>query len=208
MVAASATNDGKYLMVQISKGTDGKVLLYYADLTKAENKKLSNKLTVQPIVSEWIAAVDYVSNIGKTFYFQTDYNAPLMKVVKFNIEEPEFKNWVDVLPEHPKNVLQQAGSMKNGTVMLASYLENAAEKIKIYNFDTPAKLIKNIEMPGYGAVPVSSGGHKDFEMFFKFQTFTDPGSVYRLDMNTYEIKSLRRPNLAHLKLNLDDFTTD
>jgi len=91
-----------------------------------------------------------------------------MKVVKFNIEEPEFKNWVDVLPEHPKNVLQQAGSMKNGTVMLASYLENAAEKIKIYNFDSPAKLIKNIEMPGYGAVPVSSGGHKDFEMFFKF----------------------------------------
>lgn len=52
--------------------------------------------------------------------------------------------------------------------MLVNYLENAAEKVKIYNFDSPAKLIKNIEMPGFGAVPTSSGGHKDYEWFFKF----------------------------------------
>lgn len=63
--------------------------------------------------------------------------------------------------------------MKNGSVMLVNYLENAAEKMKIYSFETPAKLIKDIDMPGYGAVPISSGGHKEFELFFKFQTFTD-----------------------------------
>ena len=39
--------------------------------------------------------------------------------------------------------------------MLVNYLENAAEKVKIYSFDTPAKLIKNIDMPGFGAVPIS-----------------------------------------------------
>lgn len=142
MVASHTTNDGKYLIIQISQGTDGKVLLYYADLKKAENKQLSKKLTVKPIVKEWVAGIDYINNIGNTFFWQTDYNAPLQKVVKFNIEEPDFKNWVDVIPEHPKNVLQQAASMKNGTVMLVNYLENAAEKVKIYNFDSPAKLIK------------------------------------------------------------------
>lgn len=52
--------------------------------------------------------------------------------------------------------------------MLVSYLENAAEKIKVFNFETPAKLIKEIEMPGFGAIPISSGGHRDFELFFKF----------------------------------------
>lgn len=98
--------------------------------------------------------------------------------------------------------------MKNGTVMLANYLENAAEKLKVFNFDTPAKLVKEVAMPGYGAVPVSAGGHHDYEWFFKFQTYTDPGSVYRLDMESYEVKSLRRPRLEHLSLNLTDFTTD
>jgi len=63
-------------------------------------------------------------------------------------------------------------------------------------------------MPGYGAVPTSSGGHKDYEWFFKFQTYTDPGSVYRLDMDSYKVLSLRRPHLEHLSLNISDFTTD
>lgn len=63
-------------------------------------------------------------------------------------------------------------------------------------------------MPGFGAVPISAGGHDEYEWFFKFQTFTDPGSVYRLDMNTYEVQTLRRPQLEHLSLNINDFTTD
>lgn len=163
---------------------------------------------MKPIVSEWIASYDYVHNVGKTFFFQTDYKAPLNKVVKFDIEKPSFENWVDVIPEDPKKVLQSVQSMKNGSVMLTNYLENAAEKVKVYDFQTPAKLIKEVEMPGYGAVPISSGGHNDYEWFFKFQTFTDPGSVYRLDMNTYESVTLRRPQLDHLSLNTSDFTTD
>ena len=92
--------------------------------------------------------------------------------------------------------------------MLLNYLENAAEKIKVFDFSTPAKLVKEIEMPGFGSVPKSSGGHKDYQWFFKFQTFTDPGSVYRLDMETYEVETLRRPHLAHLSLNISEFTTD
>lgn len=63
-------------------------------------------------------------------------------------------------------------------------------------------------MPGYGAVPISSGGHKEHEWFFKFQTYTDPGSVYRLDMESYKVNILRRPHLEHLSLNISDFTTD
>lgn len=208
MVGSHTSHDGNYLLIHLSQGNDGKVLLYYADLQLPENQNLDKKLTVAPIVSEWIAAYDYVHNTGKTFFLQTDYNAPMNKVVKFDLDKPAFENWVDVIPEHPKNVLQQVHSMKNGTVMLVNYLENAAEKVKIYDFNSPAKLIKEVEMPGYGAVPTSSGGHRDYEWFFKFQTFTDPGSVYRLDMNSYEVQELRRPQLQHLSLNVSDFTTD
>lgn len=159
LLAAHSTHDGNYLLIQISQGADSKILLYYADLTKDENKNLDQKLVVKPVVTEWVGSYDYINNIGKEFYFATDYNAPLSKIVKFNIEKPAFENWIDVVSEHKKNVLQSAGTMKNGTVMLVNYLVNAAEKIKIYNFETPAKLVKNVDMPGFGAVPISSGGH-------------------------------------------------
>lgn len=133
-----------------------------------ENKNLDKKLTVKPIISEWVAQCDYIHNIGKEFFFSTDYKSPLTKVVKFNIDQPQFSNWIDVIPEHSMFVLQSAGAMKNGEVMIVSYLENAAERMKIFNFDTPAKLIKDVEMPGFGAIPMSSGGFKDDEIFFKF----------------------------------------
>jgi len=58
----------------------------------------------------------------------------LNKIVKFDIEKPAFENWVDVVPESENKVLQAAQSMKNGTVMLITYLENASEKVKIYDF--------------------------------------------------------------------------
>jgi hypothetical protein len=41
MCASHSTHDGKYLIIQLSQGTDGKVLLYYADLTAPENKNLN-----------------------------------------------------------------------------------------------------------------------------------------------------------------------
>lgn len=105
MLASMPSNDGDYLLIEISKGNDGKNLLYYADLQDPNNKDLNKRLTVKPVVTEWIASYDYVNNLGKDFYFATDYNAQLQKVVKFNIDEPAFENWVDVIPEHPKNVL-------------------------------------------------------------------------------------------------------
>jgi len=134
MVSSHVSHDGNYLIITISEGSDGKILMNYADLSIKENKDLSKKLEVKPIVSEWIATYDYVHNIGKTFYIQTDYKAPLNKIVKFDIEKPAFENWVDVVPESENKVLQSVSSMKNGTVMLITYLENASEKVKIYDF--------------------------------------------------------------------------
>ena len=158
------------------------------------------------MVNEFIATYNYIHNIGNEFYFQTNYKAPLGKIIKLNIDKPEFENWVDIIPEHNKNVIQKADASKYGTVILVNYMENAAEKMKIFGFD--GKHLHDVEMPGYGAVPMSSGTVFDNEWFFKFQTFTDPGSVYRLDMNTYDVSILRRPKLDHLSLNISDFTTD
>jgi prolyl oligopeptidase len=105
MVSSHVSHDGNYLIITINEGNDGKILLHYADLTTQNNKGLNQKLNVKPIVSEWIASYDYIHNIGKTFYFQTNYKSPLNKVVKFDIEKPSLEKWVDVIPEDPKNVL-------------------------------------------------------------------------------------------------------
>lgn len=92
--------------------------------------------------------------------------------------------------------------------MMANYLENAHEQIKIYSFDIPSELIKDIQLPGFGSIVSQSGGVRDYEWFFKFQTYTDPGTIYRLDLHTYNIKSLLAPQFENIKLNFSDFVTD
>jgi len=71
------------------KGSGQQSLLFYADLRKDENKNLDKKLTVKPIVNEWIAQYDYVHNIDDQFFFQTDLKAPMQKVVTFDINNPQ-----------------------------------------------------------------------------------------------------------------------
>jgi prolyl oligopeptidase len=92
--------------------------------------------------------------------------------------------------------------------MMLNYLENAHERIKIYNFEIPSQLVKDVELPGYGSVVAQSGGWDDYEWFFKFQTYIDPGSIYRLDLHSYQMKSLLTPQFENIKLNMSDFVTD
>jgi len=77
------SNDGNYLLINLFLGSDGKTILFQADLTSEENKNLNQKLAYKPIVEEFIAKYNYIHNFGKEFYFQTNHKAPLGKIVKF-----------------------------------------------------------------------------------------------------------------------------
>jgi len=41
MVSSHVSHDGNYLIITISEGSDGKILMKYADLSIKENKNLS-----------------------------------------------------------------------------------------------------------------------------------------------------------------------
>lgn len=62
MVQSHVSHDGAYLLLTISRGNDGQLLVYYADLKSDANKELKGELVVKPIVSEWLASFDYVHN--------------------------------------------------------------------------------------------------------------------------------------------------
>ena len=50
---------------------------------------------------------------------------------------------------------------------------------------TEAKEIKDIPLPDIGTVAGSFGTHDSKEFMFKFTSFTDPGSSWRVDMETF-----------------------
>jgi len=69
-------------------------------------------------------------------------------------------------------------------------MQDASNYLKVYDFSTPAKHLKNLDLPDIGSVLTSWGKHDLDEFFYKFGSFTDPGSVWRVDMNTFEMKKI------------------
>jgi prolyl oligopeptidase len=76
----------------------------------------------------------------------------------------------------------------------------------VYDFDSPANLLQNIKLPGIGTIVGNTGSHDFKEYMFKFMSFTDPGSLYRVDMDTFEVKQIAKTELGALKV--EEFITD
>ena len=72
----------------------------------------------------------------------------------------------------------------------------------------PAKKLINIELPDIGTIVSSSGKHNGDEFFFKFSSYTDPGSSYRVDMNTFKMKKIDETKLEDSNIDFNDFVTD
>ncbi|HEV2761606.1 MAG TPA: prolyl oligopeptidase family serine peptidase, partial [Pyrinomonadaceae bacterium] len=167
------TEDARYLVINVSEGSSTKNRVYYKDLSDKD-------APVVKLLDAADASYGYVENVGPVFYFQTDLNAPLGRVVAIDLGKPEPANWRTIIPE-AKEALQGVGTANNQ--FFANYLKDAFTQVRVY--DLEGKLVRNIELPGIG----SAGGFgasklADKEFFYSFSSYTVPGRVYRYDAVT------------------------
>lgn len=41
-------------------------------------------------------------------YFHTSHNAPNGRIIRIDLKRPDSEDWIEIVPEHPKNVIQFA----------------------------------------------------------------------------------------------------
>ena len=75
------TDDGKYLIITISVGTDPKNRVYYKDLTKPESP-------VVALLDKKDAVYNFMDNDGPVFWFVTNLGAPLSRLVAIDMHHP------------------------------------------------------------------------------------------------------------------------
>jgi prolyl oligopeptidase len=75
-------------------------------------------------------------------------------------------------------------------------LQDASDRIKVFDLSVPSKHIKDLELPGIGTVIGTSGKYNQSEFFYKFTSFTDPGSSYRVDLSTFELETVAVTKLS------------
>jgi len=69
-------------------------------------------------------------------------------------------------------------------------MENASDRMKIYDFNTPANHLNDVQLPDIGSVGKSVGHYNETEFFFRFTSFTNPGTLFMLNMDNYKTEKI------------------
>lgn len=186
------TDDGRYLIIGVWKGTDPKNRVFYQDLQQAD-------APVVELLNDFDAAYNFIDSDGPVFWFHTDLDAPRGRVIAIDIRQPERANWKELIAEAPETI--QGVNVLNNQ-FLVEYLKDAQSQVRLFALDgAPAR---EIELPGIGSASGFGGKRGDTETFFSFTSFNRPSTVYRHDMQSGETTVFRAPEVA---FDPDDYVT-
>lgn len=181
---ADASEDGKYLIVSVSRGTEPKNLVLFRDL-KAKKPELKE------LIAEWKAEYDFIGNVGSKFYFRTDDEAPRGRIIAIDATKPARKNWKTVVEQSDDSLLSVKMA---GGQLVASYLHDASSRVR--RFDMNGKGKGDIALPGLGTVSDFVGRPGDKQAYYSFASYTTPTSIYGYDIAKGKSTLLHTPTMA------------
>jgi prolyl oligopeptidase len=193
--SGDVTEDGRYLIITVWKGSDRKNLIFYKNLSMPDSK-------VVELISQWEAdytVIESDNSKGELFWVKTDLEAPRGRVVAIDLSHPEKSNWKTVISQTAET-LGTVGLLNNQFV--AAYLKDAHSQVKVYELN--GVLVRSVKLPGLGSVGGFGGKRSDTETFFSFTSFTEPNTIYRYNVITDESSVFRKPNV---KYNASDYET-
>jgi prolyl oligopeptidase len=182
LLNAEVTDDGHYLIMTVQRGTDPK------------NSKVAE------LLDKADAKYAFIGNDGPTFWFQTDLNAPLGRIISIDKTKP--------LPPQPKELVPESSDKLEavsvvGDRFIAVYLKDAHSLVKLFKPDGSPD--GEIALPGIGSAGGFTGKRKDRETFYSFTSFTTPTSIFRYNFDNRQSQLLFQPKV---KFNPDDYTTE
>jgi prolyl oligopeptidase len=195
--AGWVTDDGRFLMIEVSEGTDTRDRVYFKELPgnpkakKRRRPKNAPKLgSVVKLLDDFDASYDFIDNEGHTFYFKTDLDAPRGRVIAIDVTKPERANWKEVIPQGEHTL---RGVSRVGDRLICSTMADATSKVTVY--DLNGKLERAVDLPGIGSAG-GFGGDRDSKFtFYSFSSFTRPTTIYRYDPASGESAMFREPKL-------------
>lgn len=186
------SDDGRWLITTSSSGTDDRYELNLIDLAAKDRKP---RLLIPGFENNW----SYIGNRGSTFYFQTNEDAPLLRVVSLDVSQAK---------PQPKTIIAEDKATLDGVSLvggklIADYLVDAKTEVRVY--DLAGKLERKIALPGIGSAGGFGGKFDDNETFFAFTSFARPTTVYRYDVKTGAVSVWAQPKVA---FNPDDYSVE
>jgi prolyl oligopeptidase len=177
------TEDGRWLVLHIAEGYLENAL-WVLDLGAPGS-------TARPLVDAWDARYDYIHNDGDLFYLLTTQGAPRGRLIALRAGGETPLEMQQVIPE-TSAVLQSVSPV--GGHFIAGYLGQAMSRVEIWH--PSGRKVSPVVLPMLGTADGFPEGWNESETFFAFESFTQPRSIYRLEVPSGETTELYRPAVA------------
>ena len=186
--SAEVTDDGRYILITSSGGTDERYELTVGKLDARHGlgKAVKFKTLVGGLDFEWQLA----GSVGPNFYFRTNRAAPRGQIVTLNVEQPR---------RAPTTIIGQTedamvGASLVGNRLIVAYLGDARSEAELRELD--GSLVSVIPLPSIGSAAGFGGSGGDPETFYTFSSFAVPPSVYRFNTATGKAELFFQPKVA------------
>ena len=164
-----ADDDDRWLLITVFQGW-AKSEMYLQDL----------KAGTPPV--EITSGKDFLYS-GEVYqnklYITTNEDAPRSRVLVVDAANPKRENWKEIVPQSDA-VLQNSAIV--GGKLGAQCEKNASSLLKLFQLD--GKFIDDIPLPAIGTVSGTGSKWNRQEIFFGFQSFTIPPSIYHYDLSS------------------------
>lgn len=169
-IGAFVTEDQQYLVITAAVSTSGNEL--YIKSLKNSNTPIVN------VIDNFDKEHQVVHSEGDWLFIYTTLNAPNGRLVKVKASNPAPQNWTDVISERKEPLSISTG----GGYFFASYLKDALSLVE--QVDLNGKVVRTISLPGKGTASGFSGKWKDPVLYFTFTSYTQPATIYSLDVTS------------------------
>ena len=186
------TNEEETLMYLYEDGAGSGNNLYVRDLRQKDSQfmQLTSNMDYQytPVYDD-----------GENIIIYTNYGAPKSRLMVADLRHPGVDDWNELIGE--KEYMLEDVDVINGQLYLI-YNKDASNHAFVYTLD--GTLRQEVRLPSVGSVGFS-GRKNEPECFFTFTSFTQPGTIYRYDVEKNESQLYYAPKVA---FNLNAFTTE
>jgi prolyl oligopeptidase len=180
---AEVSDDGRWLIVYSSEGTDDRYDVHLVDL---RNPNAKPKALITGRTHDW----SYLNNQGDKFFFRTNLDAPRQRLVAVDINRPGQVR--EVIGQ--RDALLSTASMVGGK-LIVTYLNAANSEVR--TFDLNGRELSRIELADQiGTTSGFEGGPAEMETFYSFASYNRPATIYRYDVRTGQSTVFAQPELA------------
>lgn len=190
---AIVTDDGRFVVVRIGRGTFPQAQLRVLDLERLDEG-------FRPLVADFESRVEVVANEGRTFFLLTDDRAGRRRIVAADLDAVDVgadsgrDGWREVVPEAPETLL---GAWCCGGRLVCHYLEHGASLLRVHDLD--GGHVRDVRPPGLCGLGAGALEHDAVEgrpgtdlLHFKWTSSANAGEIWSHDVRSGETRLVHR----------------